>query len=91
MMIHFVLHVCMLVQHTSTNVTDEDYAIPLSSISHDAVKYSPARYQPLKTVTIDNTSVYTTPTGTRELPSVEVEGKMYSIVDPIKRETVPCI
>ena len=33
------------------------------------------------------TSVYTTPTGRRGPPSVEVEGKMYSIVDPIKRET----
>ena len=76
----------MSVQHTSTNVTDEDYAIPLST-SYDAVQYSPAHYQPLDTVTTDYTSVYTTPTGRRGPPSVEVEGKMYSIVDPIKRET----
>ena len=46
-----------------------------------------ALYQPLDTVTTDYTSVYTTPTGRRGPPSVEVEGKMYSIVDPIKRET----
>ena len=76
----------MLVQHTSTNVTDEDYAIPLST-TYDAVQYSPAHYQPLDTDTTDYTSVYTTPTGRREPPSVEVESKMYSIVDTIKRET----
>ena len=46
-----------------------------------------ALYQPLDTVTTDYTSVYTTPTGRRGPPSVEVDGKMYSIVDPIKRET----
>ena len=45
-----------------------------------------ALYQPLDTVTTDYTSVYTTPTGRRGPPSVEVDGKMYSIVDPIKRE-----
>ena len=45
-----------------------------------------ALYQPLDAVTTDYTSVYTTPTGRRGPPSVEVEGKMYSIVDPIKRE-----
>ena len=78
---------CMLVQHTSTN---EDYAIPFST-SYDAVQYvtcsdSPAHYQPLDTVTTDYTSVYTTPTRRRGPPLVEVEGKMYSIVDPIKRE-----
>ena len=60
--------------------------------TYDAVLYtssdSPAAlYQPLDTVTTDYTSVYTTPTGRRGPPSVEVEGKMYSIVDPIKRET----
>ena len=44
----------MSVQHTSTNVTDEDYAIPFST-SYDAVQYvtcsddSPAHYQPLDT------------------------------------------
>ena len=82
----------MSVQHTSTNVTDEDYAIPFST-SYDAVQYvtcsddSPAHYQPLDTSTTDYTSVYTTPTGRRGPPSVEVEGKMYSIVDPIKRDT----
>ena len=82
----------MLVQHT-TNDTDEDYAIPLST-TYDAVQYvtcsdSPAHYQPLDTVTTDYTSVYTTLTGRsrRGPPSVEVEGKIYSIVDPIKRET----
>ena len=53
----------MLVQHT-TNDTDEDYAIPLST-TYDAVQYvtcsdSPAHYQPLDTVTTDYTSVYTT-------------------------------
>ena len=76
----------MSVQHTSTNVTDEDYAIPLST-SYDDIQYSPAHYQPLDTATTDYTSVYTTPTGRRGPPSVEVEGKMYSIVDPIKRDT----
>ena len=61
------------------------HAIPLyDNPSSD----SPAAlYQPLDTVTTDYTSVYTTPTGRRGPPSVEVEGKMYSIVDPIKRET----
>ena len=48
---------------------------------------STAHYQPLDTSTTDYTSVYTTPTGRRGPPSVEVEGKMYSIVDPIKRDT----
>ena len=67
-------------------MTDEDYAIPLST-SYDAVQYSPAHYKSLDTSTTDYTSVYTTPTGRRGPPSVEVEGKMYSIVDPIKRET----
>ena len=63
-------------------------ALHCSSTSYDAVQYSPvAHYQPLDTVTADYTSVYTTPTGRRVPPSVEVEGKMYSIVDPIKRET----
>ena len=63
-------------------------ALHCSSTSYDAVQYSPvAHYQPLHTVTTDYTSVYTTPTGRRGPPSVEVEGKMYSIVDPIKRET----
>ena len=80
------LQCSMLVQHTSTNVTDEDYAIPLST-SYDDIQYSPAHYQPLDTSTTDYTSVYTTPTGRRGPPSVEVEGKMYSIVDTIKRET----
>ena len=80
----------LLGQHTC-NETDEDYAVPLST-GHDAVQYtssdSPApHYQPLDTVTTDYTSVYTTPTGRRGPPSMEVEGKMYSIVDPIKRET----
>ena len=46
-----------------------------------------ALYQPLDTVTTDYTSVYTTPTGRRGPPSVEVEGNMYSIVNPITRET----
>ena len=91
--IHVItIEFCMLVQHT-TNDTDEDYAIPFST-SYDAVQYvtcsddSPvAHYQPLDTSTTDYTSVYTTLTGRRGPPSVEVEGKMYSIVDPIKRET----
>ena len=80
----------LLGQHTC-NETDEDYAVPLST-GHDAVQYTSsdfpaALYQPLDTGTTDYTSVYTTPTGRRGPPSVEVEGKMYSIVDPIKRET----
>ena len=83
----------MSVQHTSTNVTDEDYAIPFST-SYDAVQYvtcsddSPAHYQPLDTSTTDYTSVYTTPTGRRGPPSVDVPlARLYSIVDPIKRDT----
>ena len=61
--------------------------------TYDAVLYidtsseSPAaHYQSLDTVTTDYTSVYTTPTGRRGPPSVEVKGKMYSIVDPTKRK-----
>ena len=45
-------------------------------------------YQPLNTATTDYASVYATPTGTerRGTPLVEVEGKMYSIVDPTTRK-----
>ena len=45
-------------------------------------------YQPLQTDTRDYTSMYNTTTaaGKREAPSVEVEGKLYSIVDPSRRE-----
>ena len=73
-------------QHTSNKST-----CPVTT-TYDALQYvtcsdSPAHYQPLDTVTTDYTSVYTTPTGRRGPPSVEVEGTMYSIVDPIKRET----
>ena len=76
-----------------TNDEAEAYYItPISPAPNDTVQYtssdSPAAlYQPLDTGTTDYTSVYTTPTGRRGPPSVEVEGKMYSIVDPIKRET----
>ena len=45
-------------------------------------------YQPLNTATTDYTSVYATPTsaGRRGTPLVEVEGKMYSIVDQTTRK-----
>ena len=48
----------------------------------------PAHYQPLHTYTKDYISMYsTTPvTGRRRAPSVEVEGKLYSIVEPTRRE-----
>ena len=48
----------------------------------------PAHYQPLHTDTRDYTSVYSTTTeaGRRRAPSVEVEGKLYSIVDSTRRE-----
>ena len=78
----------------ATFVTDQHITSASRPVTttYDAVQYtssdSPAAlYQPLDTVTSDYTSVYTTPTGRRGPPSVEVEGKMYSIVDPIKRET----
>ena len=45
----------------------------------------PAHYQPLHTDTRDYTSVYSTTTAAGA-PSVEVEGKLYSIVDPTRRE-----
>lgn len=66
------------------NVTGDDNQNTVEPTSCDA---ETALYQPLDTVTTDYTSVYTTPTGRRGPPSVEVEGKMYSIADPIKRET----
>ena len=49
---------------------------------------NPAHYQPLHTDTIDYISVYSTTTAAwrRGVPSVEVEGKLYSIVNPTKRE-----
>ena len=75
------------------NTSDKATSRPVTA-TYDAVLYidtssdSPAAlYQPLDTVTTDYTSVYTTPTGRRGPPSVEVEGKMYSIVDSTKRET----
>ena len=48
----------------------------------------PAHYQPLHTDTRDYTSMYSTTTapGRRGGPSVEVEGKLYSIVDTTRRE-----
>ena len=80
----------MIGQHAN-NEAEAYYITPISA-PNDAVQYtssdSPAAlYQPLNTATTNYTSVYTTPTGRRGPPSVEVEGKMYSIVDPIKRET----
>ena len=49
---------------------------------------SPVYYEPLNTVYTDYTSMYATPTSTwsRGTPLVEVEGKMYSIVDPTTRK-----
>ena len=80
----FVHFLTKIGQHTSNKSTR-----PITT-TYDAVQYvtcSDSDYQPLDTVTTDYTSMYTTPTGRREPPSMEVEGKMYSIVNPIKRET----
>ena len=49
---------------------------------------NPTHYEPLHTDTRDYTSVYSTTTaaGRRGAPSVEVEGKLYSIVNPTRRD-----
>ena len=83
---YIVCHECMFVLDESTS--DKATSRPVTATVQYTSSDSPAAlYQPLDTVTTDYTSVYTTPTGRRGPPSVEVEGKMYSIVDPTKRET----
>ena len=48
---------------------------------------NPVHYQPLHTNTRDYISVYNTTTATgKRTPTVEVESKVYSIVDSTKRE-----
>ena len=63
---------------------------PHSPHYDEAQEYSnkSAHYQPLHTDTKDYTSMYSTTTapGRRGGPSVEVEGKLYSIVDTTRRE-----
>ena len=56
---------------------------PLHNNNHHS-STSPVHYQPLNTATTDYISVYVTPNSAwrRGTPLVEVEGKMYSIVDP---------
>ena len=64
---------------------------PPPSPHHDeAQEYfnKPEHYQPLHTDTRDYISMYSTTTAARRrgAPSVEVEGKLYSIVNPTRRE-----
>ena len=59
---------------------------PHASDHHSST--SSVHYQPLNTATTDYTSVYAMPTSAERkgTPLVEVEGKMYSIVDPTTRK-----
>ena len=64
---------------------------PPSSPGYDEIEdhsNKPTHYQPLHTGTRDYISMYSTTTaaGRKGAPSVEVEGKLYSIVDPTRRE-----
>ena len=80
----------MIGQHTSS-VSNENFLSnpnppqPNGNVHHSS---SSPLYQPLNTATTDYISVYATPTsaGRRGTPLVEVEGKMYSIVDPTTKK-----
>ena len=69
-----------------SNPSPPPHPPPHASVHHSSS--NPVHYQPLNTATTDYISVYATPTcaGKRGTPLMEVEGKMYSIVDPTTRK-----